>query len=198
MAPRLKKQAQCQVCATNPLKYTCSKCYITYCSVPCYKEHQPTDPLSNYPTEGSSKAKPNTATILEPERNPPLRSLTSLKWPYVPEESAFPDPLKRDDPKDLQLRQYEAIATSPKIREILSKHENFSVLLTTIDKLRGNAREEALQKALGVTPPDIDDWRKPKEFSEDMLALRELAEAVETAIRGGNDTALGLNWEEES
>ncbi|KXN90871.1 hypothetical protein AN958_03525 [Leucoagaricus sp. SymC.cos] len=118
MAPRLKKQAQCQVCATNPLKYTCSKCYITYCSVPCYKEHQ--------------------LTIPEPERNPPLRSLTSLKWPYVPEESAFPDPLKRDDPKDLQLRQYEAIATSPRIREILSKHENLSVLLTSIDKPRKN------------------------------------------------------------
>jgi hypothetical protein len=39
----------------------------------------------------------------------PLRPLTSLKWPYVPEESAYPDPLKRDDPKPLQLRHYEAI-----------------------------------------------------------------------------------------
>ena len=38
-----------------------------------------------------------------------LRPLTSLKWPYVPEESAFPDPLKRDDPKILNLSQYEAI-----------------------------------------------------------------------------------------
>ena len=39
----------------------------------------------------------------------PLRPLTSLKWPYVPEESAYPDPLKRDDPKPLQTAQYEAI-----------------------------------------------------------------------------------------
>ena len=38
-----------------------------------------------------------------------LRPLTSLKWPYVPEDSAFPDPLKRDDPKPLQLRHYEAM-----------------------------------------------------------------------------------------
>lgn len=38
-----------------------------------------------------------------------LRPLTSLTWPYVPDESAFPDPLKRDDPKTLQLSQYEAI-----------------------------------------------------------------------------------------
>ena len=49
----------------------------------------------------------------EPLTDPPvLRPLTSLKWPYVPEESAFPDPLKRDDPKVLQLRQYEAIGTA--------------------------------------------------------------------------------------
>ena len=42
----------------------------------------------------------------------PLRPLTSLKWPYVPDESAFPDPLKKNDPKTLQLSQYEAIGTS--------------------------------------------------------------------------------------
>ena len=42
---------------------------------------------------------------------PPLRPLTSLKWPYLPEESAYPDPLKRDDPKPLQLAQYEAIGS---------------------------------------------------------------------------------------
>ena len=42
----------------------------------------------------------------------PLRPLTSLKWPYAPDESAFPDPLKKNDPKALQLSQYEAIGTS--------------------------------------------------------------------------------------
>ncbi len=42
-----------------------------------------------------------------------LRPLTSLKWPYVPDESAYPDPLKRDDPKPLQTRQYEAIGSQP-------------------------------------------------------------------------------------
>ncbi|KAF9451881.1 hypothetical protein P691DRAFT_756880 [Macrolepiota fuliginosa MF-IS2] len=125
-----------------------------------------------------------------------LRPLTSLKWPYVPEELAYPDPLKRDDPKDLQLRQYEAIATSPKIREILSKHENLPALLTSVDKLRGIEREQALHKALGVTPPDIDGWRKSTEPSEDVLALRELAEVVEAAIRGGDESALGLDWGE--
>ena len=47
------------------------------------------------------------------EVSEPLRPLTSLKWPYIPEESAYPDPLKRDDPKIIQLPQYEAIGNLP-------------------------------------------------------------------------------------
>lgn len=39
----------------------------------------------------------------------PRIPLAALKWPYVPDESAYPDPLKRDDPKTLQLHQYESI-----------------------------------------------------------------------------------------
>jgi hypothetical protein len=51
---------------------------------------------------------------LDEDTPKPLRPLTTLNWPYVPESSAFPDPLKRDDPHDLQLRQYEAIGKSQK------------------------------------------------------------------------------------
>lgn len=124
-----------------------------------------------------------------------LRPLTSLKWPYVPEESAYPDPLKRDDPKVLQLQQYEAIATSPAIRRILQSKKNLPELLRSIDNLRGRDREEALQKALGVTPADVDIQQlQPKELDEEVLALRELAEAIEAAVRGDNTQALGLNW----
>lgn len=50
----------------------------------------------------------------------PLRPLTSLKWPYLPEESAYPDPLKRDDPKALQTAQYEAIGSAKFFSFILS------------------------------------------------------------------------------
>lgn len=140
-----------------------------------------------------------------------LRPLTSLKWPYVPDESAFPDPLKRDDPKIIQIHQYEAIgmlvlptpteldisptiATSPAIRKILAEHKNLPGLLTSIDKLRGIERQEALQRALGVTAPEIEDQLRRSEPSEEVLALRALAEAIEGAVRGGNETTLGLNW----
>jgi hypothetical protein len=64
---------------------------------------------------GTAELATSAATDLEEEQvSPPklLRPLTSLKWPYVPEQSAYPDPLDRDDPKALQLHQYEAIGTS--------------------------------------------------------------------------------------
>ncbi|KAF9482247.1 hypothetical protein BDN70DRAFT_904849 [Pholiota conissans] len=203
MATRRKKPAQCQVCLEQDFKYTCPQCGIVYCSLACYKRHkesscdaasssaQPVHSNNELPTVISDSSE-------EPLEDPKLlRPLTSLKWPYVPEESAFPDPLKRDDPKMLQLHQYEAIATSPAVRKILAEHKHLPELLTSIDKLRGYEREDALERALGVTAPDIDDQMRRSEPSEEVLALRALAEAIEAAVRGGNESALGLNWGDE-
>ncbi|EDR11578.1 uncharacterized protein LACBIDRAFT_313928 [Laccaria bicolor S238N-H82] len=198
MAPKRRLPVQCKICNVEESKYTCSQCMAPYCSVPCYKKHkgsacQSCDPPSAFigndgviPTKGPREEEPS---IKDPT---PLRPLTSLRWPYVPEESAYPDPLKRDDPKTLQTSQYEAIATSARIRKILADHENLPALLTSIDKLRGAGRDEALQRALGLT--EINDQARPEELGEDVLALRELAEAIEAAVRGENSSALGLNW----
>lgn len=200
MAPKKEKPPHCQVCKTNDSKYTCSQCYIAYCSVPCYKEHKANAcHLQVDGKEADAVIETEKVTTEIPSDEQPLsdpvvlRPLTSLKWPYVPEESAYPDPLKRDDPKVLQLQQYEAIATSPAIRRILQSKKNLPELLRSIDNLRGRDREEALQKALGVTPADIQQLQ-PKELDEEVLALRELAEAIEAAVRGDNTQALGLNW----
>ncbi|KAK7044165.1 hypothetical protein VNI00_007885 [Paramarasmius palmivorus] len=122
----------------------------------------------------------------------PLRPLTSLKWPYVPEESAYPNPLERDDPKPLQLRHYEAIATSQGIRTILTKNAGLRDTLRDIDKLKGGEREDALQRALGVHALGKRDG----EVGEETLALRKFAEAVEAAVRGDKVDALGLRWED--
>ena len=88
------------------------------------------------------------------------------------------------------------IATSPAIRNILSSHKSLPELLTSIDKLRGSERDEALQRALGITAPEIDDQLRPPNLSDDVLALRELAEAIEVAVRGNDQSVLGLNWGE--
>jgi hypothetical protein len=180
------------------------------CSLPCYKLHK---------IDCHAHAHAPPASPLKTDDTPPgpspLRPLTSLKWPYAPEESAYPDPLKRDDPKLLQLHQYEAIgmiplsslcivptihhlATSPAIRNILASHPSLKELLISIDKVRGEERELALQKALGVTSVDIHSQTQQRELSEDTLALRQLAEAIEAAVRGENKSALGLDWADAS
>jgi hypothetical protein len=148
----------------------------------------------------------------------PLRPLTSLKWPYVPEESAYPDPLKRDDPKPLQTAQYEAIgwrnlllsylavsnqtqtgcafdtkATSSAIRTVLREHPKLKDALRTIDGLRGSAREEALHARLGISTRG--GMGIPGLGGDD--GMSELASAIEGAVRGSRDGLLGLDWSAE-
>ncbi|KAL0579985.1 hypothetical protein V5O48_001988 [Marasmius crinis-equi] len=128
------------------------------------------------------------------EEHEPLKPLSSLRWPYVPEEPAYPDPLTRDDPKPLQLRHYESIATSEAIRNILKDNPNLPALLKSIDNLKGPEREDALQRALGVQAPSIGGDATKIEITEDVLALRAFAEAIEAAVRGERSGALGLDW----
>ena len=148
----------------------------------------------------------------------PLRPLTSLKWPYIPEESAYPDPLKRDDPKIVQLPQYEAIgnfatprshgrykpnllsATSVAVRKALSEHPSLKPLLSSIDSLRGIEREAALQRALGVSPTGHHGGSGIDRLGvgeDDVEAVRQLSSAIEGAIRGDRTGTLGLDLDGE-
>ncbi|TFK54581.1 hypothetical protein OE88DRAFT_1655326 [Heliocybe sulcata] len=221
-----RTRALCQVCREHESKYTCSKCMIVYCSVSCYKTHKEqacASGTNETPAVGDPVLEPVPSTRHEDQTAPqghltaqdpsehetgPLRPLTSLKWPYVPEESAYPDPLKRDDPKPLQLYQYESIATSEAVRKALKSHPSLPAVLRQIDSLRGQEREDALQQALGVSGSDDlgqSGSRNPEShrFSsapivksdEERDALRALAEAVESAVRGNKEGALGLDWE---
>lgn len=139
---------------------------------------------------------------------PTLRPLTSLDWPYVPDDSTRDDPLKRNDPKPLTLHQYEAIATSPTIRTLLTANPRLQALLTSIDQLRGAEREKALQRVLGIDGRQMkhgSKWQvrnvdetqmQVHETDEDIKAFRMLAEAIETAVRGGKNDVLGLDWDD--
>lgn len=75
------------------------------------------------------------------------------------------------------------LAANPRLRDILR----------SIDSLRGEERELALHEALGV-----GDSRGKiligQESEEDQRALRDLAEAIEGAVRGGKQGVLGLDW----
>ena len=142
-----------------------------------------------------------------------------MKWPYVPDESAYVDPLKRDDPKVVQLSQYEAIgdpqffisgddrreprpfsATSVAVRDVLSKNPDLKSLLQSIDSLRGREREEAIQCALGVSQTNNrgdPSLNRLKIGEDDIEAMRQLSSTIETAIRGDRPSALGLDIEGE-
>ncbi|KAL4249033.1 hypothetical protein ABKN59_007315 [Abortiporus biennis] len=223
MLPK-EERVQCQICKATESKYTCSRCMVLYCSVDCFKRHKeescteskrPSEktnsndaPSSTAPSSSSSSSLPtkNDPEAIIPSNEPPLHPLTSLKWPYIPDQPAYPDPLKKYDPKVLTLDQYEKIATTQKIRHILSTHPRLKPLLTSINSLRGEDREEALQRALGVTTSSSNHNQLVREGElgiegigivgeEEMKALRELAEAVESVVRGqdGNG-ALGLDW----
>jgi len=200
MPPR--SRPTCQICQASESKYNCPKCRIPYCSLGCYKTHQERPvcvPTSVAALAGSSEPS------LEVERKDietcePPRPLTSLKWPYVPEESAYPDPLKRDDPKVVQLSQYEAIATSPAVRKALSDRPNLKPLLRSIDSLRGTEREVVLQRALGVSQEDHQGASSINRFGigeEDIEAVRRLSSAIEAAIRGEKPNTLGLDLDGE-
>jgi len=200
MPPR--SRPTCQVCQTSESKYNCPKCRIAYCSLVCYKTHQdPGKKSAEQPVCTPTAFTEPAEQPLEVERrdiemDEPLRPLTSLRWPYIPEESAYPDPLKRDDPKVVQLRQYEAIATSAAVRKVLSERPNLKPLLRTIDSLRGTEREAALQRALGVSQEGHQGASGPNGFGigeEDIEAVRQLSSTIEVAIRGERPSMLGLD-----
>jgi len=69
--------------------------------------------------------------------------------------------------------------------------------------LRGPTREEALQATLGVsrsqanaeTAEQIHGFGEMIRIGEEeRSAIRELAEAIETAVRGNRGAVLGLDW----
>jgi zinc finger HIT domain-containing protein 3 len=87
-------------------------------------------------------------------------------------------------------------ATSQAIRKALSANPKLPELLRSIDKLRGEDREEALQRALGIAPADLagSSRRAGTYLEEEISGFRDLAEAIEAAVRGGKEDVLGLNW----
>jgi len=200
--PPPSSRPACQICQASESKYNCPRCKIPYCSFGCYKTHQEQPncvPASSAPPVASSKPSPDLERQ-EVEITEPLRPLTSLKWPYVPEESAYPDPLKRDDPKIVQLPQYEEIATSAAVRKALSENPSLKPLLRSIDSLRGTEREAALQRALGLSPagryggPGIDRLGVGE---DDVEAVRQLSSVIDGAIRGDKPSTLGLDLDGE-
>ncbi|KDN49677.1 hypothetical protein RSAG8_01742, partial [Rhizoctonia solani AG-8 WAC10335] len=210
---------KCQVCEVEPFKYTCPGCRVLYCSLGCYKKHKSDSeacatvsasvqaPVQLPAQEESRPDKPKDEEgISDPK---PLRTVASLKWPYVPETPSYVDPVAKNDPKPLTVPQYEAIATSPDVRSVLAENPDMHGLLRSIDKLYGPLRQQAIEEVLGVgtgseqrhgtrAPPHdpLARLRQEGDAEANTRALRQLAEAIEKAIGVGGEQR-GLAWEDE-
>ncbi|KAH7306045.1 hypothetical protein B0J17DRAFT_699568 [Rhizoctonia solani] len=208
---------KCQICELESFKYTCPACRVLYCSLGCYKKHKndseacattsasvqaPQQP----PAQDSSSNESKDEEMLSDPK--PLRTLASLKWPYVPEPPSFVDPVTRNDPKPLTLPQYEAIATSPDVRKVLAENPDMHGLLRSIDKLYGPLRQQAIEEVLGVgtsneqrhgtrvpTHDALALLRQEGDAEANTRALRQLAEAIEKSI-GVEGEQRGLTWED--
>ncbi|KAF8684144.1 PhoX homologous domain, present in p47phox and p40phox [Rhizoctonia solani] len=146
---------------------------------------------------------PKTEPKVEEEQLPdpkPLRTLDSLKWPYVPEPPSYVDPVTKNDPKPLTLPQYEAIATSLDVRKVLADNPDMHGLLRSIDKLYGPLRQQAIEEVLGVgtsseqrhgtrapTHDALARLRQEGDAEANARALRQLSEAIEKAIGVGDE-----------
>jgi hypothetical protein len=100
------------------------------------------------PTHTTSSAPEQEEKPLPPQIS--LKPLTSLKWPYIPEEPSYPDPLKRDDPKPLSLAHYEAIGeyVRSQVRRDLS---TLGTCLLSLIFLQLRARVVAETSVIGQT-----------------------------------------------
>ncbi|KAJ3864560.1 hypothetical protein EV359DRAFT_40784 [Lentinula novae-zelandiae] len=204
--PGRKNQRKCNVCNEGEGKYSCSACFLPYCSVACYKKHKELDENCINYMQGVRNVGVDPSVLDATS----LKPLSSLKWPYIAdEEPIYPDPLERNDPKPLRTRHYEAIATSQEVRKALlvpsvvsgqpdQPNMTLRALLVSIDKLSGVGRERAIQCALGADDGRINDELRQGislEPSEGVLALRTLAEAIEGALRGKTNGKLTVDWE---
>jgi len=103
---------------------------------------------------------PRNALLRPP--SPALRALSELRWPPEPDPLIYLDPLRANDPKPLRPEELEALATDPKVRDILCPtttlkphgevNEPLRRALETWDALpTSRHREAALQLILGVS-----------------------------------------------
>ncbi|KAF9035108.1 hypothetical protein BDP27DRAFT_1348318, partial [Rhodocollybia butyracea] len=198
-ARKTHNKSTCQICNQVESRYTCSACFVPYCSVVCFKNHKSSSEGPGHGCTGtktaadeSSSAKSSLAATLEIIHS--TRHYEAIGMPLF----LFPLPRCAQSPFHAFSHRGHPDLPNTALRN----------LLISIDKLSGVERERALQRALGVGDGRIDigfgesthpHSHSQPEVSEDVLGLRALAEAIEGAVRDkdGKDGkgTLGLDWD---
>ncbi|WAR52739.1 hypothetical protein PtB15_2B164 [Puccinia triticina] len=166
----MKKQDRtiCAVCQLEKFKYKCPNDQVPYCSVSCFRVHkeQASCPgTSSKPTQNpthddikaqvdGSQAQPDHTSSLVP--TPPadvipsgsrLKPLTDLDWPVVDEErlAVFSDPLRKDEIKPIRQHEWEQIATSTSLRDLLTSEPDLRQLLMRVMESNNNPTNKSLR-----------------------------------------------------
>ncbi|EFP84168.1 hypothetical protein PGT21_037168 [Puccinia graminis f. sp. tritici] len=137
----------CSVCNLEKFKYKCPNDQTPYCSVACFRVHkeQASCPgttskkpsqQANDPDQSHSSSSSSSSSSLgtgNPVRSR-LRPLTELDWPLVDQDrlAVFSDPLRKDEIKPIRQHEWELIATSTRLRELLATQPDLKHLLTSI------------------------------------------------------------------
>ncbi|XP_004495024.1 uncharacterized protein [Cicer arietinum] len=128
MGPR-----QCQICHEAQSKYKCPKCYLLYCSLPCFKKHKELPCVNPTSSEGKTTAAESLVEKPSAVDNIVLEAL--VEKPLVVDKTS----------EVLQKFQLEAIASSSEIRDALN-NKVLQELICRID-CSPNAENE-LDKAM--------------------------------------------------
>lgn len=133
---------------------------------------------------------------LKQAEDEPLKPLSSLKWPFIPEAPSFQDPLTENDPQPLKLSQFEAIATSRAIRDVLNSDQHLPNLLQILDNMSPRERDVQMKRLLGLGDTGQLDPDKltetEKENSESFSAF--VAAIQDTIANKGRERSDGLQW----
>ncbi|KAI9628392.1 hypothetical protein KEM48_011675 [Puccinia striiformis f. sp. tritici PST-130] len=136
----------CGVCNLEKHKYKCPNDQVAYCSVNCFKLHKEQANCPGTSTKSRS-GKPSqeptidtipsslTTTATSPKQSVKrLKPLTEVNWPFIDEEklAVLSDPLRKDEIKPIIQREWEEIAMSTDLRELLQTEPDLKELLKTL------------------------------------------------------------------
>ncbi|KAF8326543.1 uncharacterized protein EI90DRAFT_2975601 [Cantharellus anzutake] len=184
----------CGVCRRDSSKYSCPDCQLKYCSLACFKDHRPACRSAS----STDVARSSSLRLPDQAADVPLKPLSSLRWPFVPEAPSFQDPLSGNDPQPLKLSQFEAIATSNAVRDALASNERLHGLLRVLDSMSPNERNARMRHLLGLGDAgQLDPNKLTETEKEDAESFSIFVAVIQDCISGVDQDGEkydGLQW----
>ena len=124
----------CFICHTNLKKYTCPRCSIHYCSLPCYNQHKSHCVSNNSVSSLTNNLKNNQTTVLSSSSSMTLSTMNTTIHSPISRTELQLSSLSNDDNYDddnthkIPLERLELLYTNPELRNILKDSRIQSIL----------------------------------------------------------------------